>query len=360
LASIQSTPATSWLFPAAAIGFFALAKTGVLPPAAVAVGLLPILFGTVFAAVHHAEVIGARVGEPFGTLVLSLAVTVIEVALIISVMLGDQPAPTLMRDTMFAVVMIVMNGVVGLCILIGGLKHGEQSFRVTGASAYLVVLLAMSVLTMVMPNYTVTQDGPIYAPPQLAFVSAVTLLLYAVFLYIQTMRHREYFLPTAELVAEAEAFRPGVRQTWISLVLLLVALVGVILLSKPFGELAGRLVALIGAPEAVIGVLVAMLVLLPEFITALRAAQADRLQQSINLALGSSLCTIGLTVPAVALTTWFIGLPLVLGLGAKELVLLALSLATSLLTFGTGRTNILHGFVHLVLFATFVFLTFVP
>lgn len=360
MASIQSTPATSWLFPGAAIAFVALAKLGALPAAAVAIGLLPILFGTVFAAVHHAEVIGARVGEPFGTLVLSLAVTVIEVALIISVMLGDEPAPTLMRDTMFAVVMIVMNGVVGLCILIGGLKHHEQSFRVTGASAYLTVLLAMSVLTMVMPNYTVTQDGPIYAPPQLAFVSAVTLLLYAAFLYIQTMRHRDYFLPTPQLVAEAEAFRPGLRQTWISFALLLVALVGVILLSKPFGELAGRLVAYIGAPEAVIGVLVAMLVLLPEFITAVRAAQADRLQQSINLALGSSLCTIGLTVPAVALTTGVLGLPLVLGLGTKETVLLALSLMTSLLTFGTGRSNILHGFVHLVLFATFVFLTFVP
>lgn len=358
MAQAHATPASSWLFPLAGLVLYGLAAGGVLPGLVVGIALLPVLFGAVFAGVHHAEVIGERIGEPFGTLVLSMAVTVIEVALIASVMLGDTPKPALARDTVFSVVMIVLNGIVGLCILIGGIKHGEQSFRVTGASVYLTVLVAMSVLTMVMPNYTETALGPVYAPPQLAFISAATLALYAVFLYIQTIRHREHFLPIAG-DAEAHA-RPGPRQTLISTGLLVVALIAVILLSKPFAVLAGVVVTYAGAPEAVIGVLVAMLVLLPEFVTALRAALADKLQQSINLALGSSLATIGLTVPAVALMSSLLGTPMVLGLSAKETVLLALSIVISLLTFGTGRTNILHGFVHLVLFATFVFLTVVP
>lgn len=358
MAQAHATPASSVAFPLAALALYGLAAAGVLPPAAVAVALLPVLFGAVFAAVHHAEVIGARVGEPYGTLVLSLAVTVIEVALIASVMLGDTPKPALARDTVFAVVMIVVNGVVGLCILIGGLKHGEQSFRVTGASAYLMVLIALSVLTLVLPNYTETAAGPVYAPAQLAFVSVATLALYAVFLYIQTIRHREHFLPFGD-DAEEHA-RPAARQTAISAVLLVVALCGVILLSKPFATLASLAVTYAGLPQAVIGVLVAMLVLLPEFVTALRAALADRLQQSINLALGSSLATIGLTMPAVAAMSFVLGTPLVLGLSPKETALLALSIAISMLTFGTGRTNILAGFVHLVLFATFVFLTVVP
>ena len=360
MAHTHATPTTAWVFPGLGLVLYGLAAGGVLPPFVVGVALLPVLFGAVFAAVHHAEVIGARIGEPYGTLVLSMAVTVIEVALIASVMLGDTPKPALARDTVFAVAMIVVNGVVGICILIGGLKHGEQSFRVTGASAYLTVLVAMSVLTLVMPNYTETAQGPVYAPPQLAFISLATLALYAVFLYIQTIRHREHFLPLGHDGPAEEEFRPDLRQTSTSAALLLVALVAVILLSKPFATLAGLAVNYAGAPQAVIGVLVAMLVLLPEFATALRAALADKLQQSINLALGSSLATIGLTVPAVALMSSLLDTPLVLGLGAKETVLLALSVVISLLTFGTGRTNILHGFVHLVLFATFVFLTVVP
>lgn len=358
-AHTQATQASTWLFPLAALALYGLAAGGVLAPAVVGIVLLPVLFGAVFAAVHHAEVIGARVGEPFGTLVLSLAVTAIEVALIASVMLGDTPKPALARDTVFAVVMIVANGVVGGCILIGGLKHGEQGFRVTGASAYLMVLIALSVMTLVMPNYTETAVGPVYSTAQLAFVSAATLALYAVFLYIQTIRHREHFLPLSQEGEEQHA-RPDGRQTAISAVVLVVALCGVILLSKPFASLAGLAVTYAGAPEAVIGVLVAMLVLLPELATALRAALADRLQQSINLALGSSLATIGLTMPAVAATSFVLGTPLVLGLSAKETTLLALSIVISMLTFGTGRTNILAGFVHLVLFATFVFLTVVP
>lgn len=359
MAHTGTVPTSAWLFPLIALALYGLAAAGVLTHVVVGSVLLPVLFGAVFAAVHHAEVIGARIGEPYGTLVLSMAVTVIEVALVASVMLGDTPKPALARDTVFAVVMIVINGVVGLCILIGGLKHGEQSFRVTGASAYLTVLVALSVLTLVLPNYTETEVGPSYAPAQLAFVSAATLALYAVFLYIQTIRHREHFLPPT-IGGEDQHTRPGGCQTAISAVLLVVALCGVILLSKPFAALAGVVVTYAGAPEAVIGVLVAMLVLLPEFATAVRAALADKLQQSINLALGSSLATIGLTMPAVAATSIILGAPLVLGLGQKETVLLALSIVVSLLTFGTGRTNILHGFVHLVLFATFVFLAVVP
>src|SRR3954468_6306753 len=197
-------PGSAWIFPALAILLFAAATIfGVtFTPSAAGVAfaavLLAILFGTVFAAVHHAEVIAARIGEPYGTLLLTLAVTIIEVALIATIMLGEKPQPALARDTVFAVVMIVCNGMVGLCILIGGLRYHEQGFRVTGASAYLTVLLVLATLTLILPNYVRTTPGPVYAVSQLMFVSLVTIALYAVFLYIQTVRHREYFIAITE------------------------------------------------------------------------------------------------------------------------------------------------------------------
>jgi Ca2+:H+ antiporter len=359
---------TSRLFPFIAVAFYAAATafgfgaTFVASPVGVAfaLALVPILFGTVFAAVHHAEIIAERTGEPFGTLVLTVAVTVIEVALIASIMLGEEANPALARDTVFAVVMIVCNGLVGLCIFIGGLRHREQNFRVTGASAYLAVLVALSVFTLILPNYTLTTPGPIYAPSQLAFVSAVTIALYAVFLYIQTIRHREYFVVRGSDDLHGHAHVPSNREVAFSVILLLVTLTAVILLSKKFASVIDVGLATVGAPAAVAGVVVALLILMPEGMAALRAARADELQRSINLALGSSLATIGLTIPAVAAVSVAIGRDLVLGLGAKETALLALTIVLSLLTFGTGRTNILYGFVHLVVFATFVFLVFVP
>src|SRR5215207_3191598 len=197
-------PKSSWVFPALAMALFAVTTAlgfGFAPSATglVFAGvLLVILFGTVFAAVHHAEIIAERIGEPYGTLLLTLAVTIIEVALIATIMLGDKPVPTLARDTVFAVVMIVCNGLVGLCIFIGGLRYREQDFQVSGANLYLSVLFVLATITLIMPNYTLTTSGPIYSAAQLGFVSVVTLVLYAMFVYTQTVRHRDYFINRAE------------------------------------------------------------------------------------------------------------------------------------------------------------------
>jgi len=358
-------PRSAWIFPALAVALFATATAlgyTFAPTAAgmaFAVGLLVVLFGTVFAAVHHAEVIAERIGEPFGTLLLTLSVTVIEVALIATIMLGDKPVPTLARDTVFAVVMIVCNGLVGICILAGGLRYREQDVQVSGSNLYLSVLIVLATITLIMPNYTLTTPGPVYSAGQLGFVSVVTLLLYGVFLYTQTIRHRNYFVNQA---ADSASDGAGLsnRMLGLSTVLLLVALLGVILLAKKFSLVVDFATARIGAPPAFAGVLVALLILLPESVAAVAAARKNDLQKSINLALGSSLATIGLTIPAVAVAAWALDKPLVLGLNAQEEVLLGLTFVLSMLTFGTGRTNILFGLVHVVVFAVFVFLVFVP
>jgi Ca2+:H+ antiporter len=365
---------TNWpaaLFPAIAVLFFGLTSVlglgGAFTPSplgiAAALLLVPILLGTVFAAVHHAEVIAHRTGEPYGTLVLTVAVTVIEVALIASIMLSEEGgSPTLARDTVFAVVMIVCNGLVGLCILIGGLRYREVGFRVTGVSAYLAVLLVLATMTLILPSYTRAAPGPVYSISQLVFVSAVTLALYGAFLYIQTVRHRDYFTVRTRDESEPDHDRdpPSNREVGTSLALLVLALTGVILLAKKFAAVVEISTTAAGVPHAVVGVIVALLILLPEGVAAVRAARRNQLQTSLNLALGSSLATIGLTIPAVAAVSIVIGRDLVLGLGAGETVLLALTLLVSVLTFGTGRTNILYGFVHLVVFATYLFLVFVP
>jgi Ca2+:H+ antiporter len=313
----------------------------------------------VFAAVHHAEVIAQRIGEPYGTLLLTLAVTIIEVALIATIMLGDKPVPTLARDTVFAVVMIVCNGLVGICILAGGLRYHEQDVQVAGSSLYLSVLIVMATITLIMPNYTLTAPGPIYSAAQLGFVSVVTLILYGVFLYTQTVRHRDYFI--REVAGQADDGAPtSDRMLILSVVLLLVSLLAVVLLAKKFSLVVDAAIARIGAPPAFAGVLVALLILLPESVAAVAAARKNDLQKSINLALGSSLATIGLTIPAVAVAAYALDKQLVLGLNDQETVLLVLTFVLSMLTFGTGRTNILFGLVHLVVFAVFVFLVFVP
>jgi Ca2+:H+ antiporter len=320
--------------------------------------LLVILFGTVFAAVHHAEVIAERIGEPFGTLLLTLAVTIIEVALIATIMLGENGVPTLARDTVFAVVMIVCNGLVGICILVGGLRYREQDFQVTGANVYLSVLVVLATITLILPNYTETTPGPIYSASQLGFVSVITIVLYGVFLYTQTIRHRDYFI--AGSGEEEQDHVPGGRLLLISGLLLLVSLVGVVMLAKKFSLVVDAGAAAIGAPPAFAGVVVALLILLPEGIAALAAARKNDLQKSINLALGSSLATIGLTVPAVAIATYVLDKRLVLGLETRDSMLLIMTFLVSLATFGTGRTNILFGLVHLVMFAVFMFLVLVP
>jgi Ca2+:H+ antiporter len=358
-------PRSAWIFPALAVLLFAGATAlgyTFTPSAAgfVFAGvLLVILFGTVFAAVHHAEVIAERIGEPYGTLLLTLAVTIIEVALIATIMLGEKAVPTLARDTVFAVVMIVCNGLVGICILTGGLRYREQDVQVTGSNLYLSVLIVLATITLIMPNYTLTTPGPVYSAAQLGFVSVVTILLYGVFLYTQTIRHRDYFIGGGAGASDEEAHVSN-RTLLISSVLLLVSLLAVVLLAKKFSLVVDAGAALIGAPPAFAGILVALLILLPESVAAVGAARKNDLQKSINLALGSSLATIGLTIPAVAVAAFALDKQLVLGLNAQEVVLLVLTFVLSMLTFGTGRTNILFGLVHLVVFAVFMFLVFVP
>jgi Ca2+:H+ antiporter len=319
------------------------------------------LMGTVFVAVYHAEVIALRVGEPFGTLVLSLAVTIIEVALIVSMMIIS-PADTavLARDTVFAAVMIVCNGIIGLCLLAGGIQHREQGFHLQGAKAGLSVLIALTTLTLVLPNLTTTTRGPTFNPPQLVFAAVVSLILYGSFLFVQTVRHRDYFLPAEADGEELSALPPTNRIALTSAGSLIVSLVVVVALAKALTPVLERGVAAIEAPRSVVGIIIAGLVLLPEGVASYRAANANRIQTSINLALGSVLATIGLTIPVVASASITFHRPLVLGLGAKEELLLALTLIISILTIGTGRTTVLQGILHLVLFAIFLFFALVP
>ncbi|QNQ10923.1 calcium:proton antiporter [Sphingomonas alpina] len=322
-----------------------------------------ILIGCVLAAVHHAEVVAHRIGEPFGTLVLAISVTVIEVSLIVSLMLAEGgDGATLARDTVFAAVMIILNGIVGLCLLAGGARHHEQRFVQRGVSATLAVLAAMVVLTLVLPNFTSTVAGPVYSNSQLIFVAIMSLILYATFVLVQTVRHRDYFLPatTGTLPADAHAEPPSVRTTWTAFGLLLVALVAVVLLAKGLAPTLERAVVGAGLPLALVGVAIAALVLAPESLAAYRAAKRNRLQTSLNLALGSALATIGLTIPSVAVVSLVLDLPLSLGIDAKGITLLGLSLMVSILSLGTGRTTVLQGAVHLVIFAAYLFTTIVP
>jgi len=319
------------------------------------------LIATVFAAVYHAEVVAHRTGEPFGTLVLAVAVTVIEVALIVSVMIAVPTGKAaLARDTVFAAVMIVCNGIVGVCLLWGGARHHEQGFQLHGASAALAVLAALTILTLVLPNVATTAPGPYFSTSQLVFAGFVSLLLYGSFVFVQTVRHRDYFLTKDAGNEGAHASPPSNKTAVVSLGILLAALVAIVGLAKALTPMVEIGVASLGASEAVVGIVIAALVLLPEGLAALRAAQANRLQTSLNLALGSALASIGLTIPAVAAVSIVLQKPLELGLNAKEQVLLALTLIVGVITLGTGRTTVLQGIVHLVIFAAFLFFAVVP
>jgi Ca2+:H+ antiporter len=318
------------------------------------------LVGCVLAAVHHAEVVAHRVGEPFGTLLLAVAVTVIEVGLIVSLMLAGGPAASaLPRDTVFAAVMLILNGMVGLCLLLGSQRHGEQTFTLTGVNASLATLAAIVTLTLVLPNYTLTMPGPVYSAPQLGFIALVSLALYGTFLLVQTVRHRDYFLP-ARAAPDDHAPPPSARTAGISGGVLLVSLAAVVLLGKALAPAIELGVAAIGAPPALVGIIIAAVVLMPESLAAVRAARANRLQTSLNLALGSALASIGLTIPAVAIVSLMTGWTLMLGIDAKSTVLLVLSLMVATLSLGTGRTTVLQGVVHLVIFAVYLFITIFP
>ncbi|MFZ6863975.1 calcium:proton antiporter [Undibacterium sp. Ji67W] len=320
------------------------------------------LFGGVLTAVYHAEVVAHKIGEPFGTLLLALAVTLIEVALIVSLMLsGGETTAGLARDTVFAAIMVILTGIIGLCLLFGGIRHGEQSFGLQGASTSLATLAALAVLTLVLPNFTDTVIGPYYSASQLAFIAVVSLVLYGTFVLVQTVRHRDYFLPeVAASDEEVHAPKPSNKVAWSSAALLIVCLVAVVLLAKALAPNLEFAVAAVGAPKALVGIIIAMIVLLPEGIAAVSAARANRLQTSINLALGSALASIGLTIPAVAVISLVTGWQLSLGIDAKSTVLLLLSLMITTISLGTGRTTIMQGTIHLVIFAVYLFTTIIP
>jgi Ca2+:H+ antiporter len=356
----ERAPWWAWTWPAIAwVLLLVTTFTGADGLIAAAVGAA--LIATVFAAVYHAEVIAHRTGEPFGTLILAVAVTVIEVALIVSVMVAAPAEKAgLARDTVFAAVMIVCNGIVGGCLLWGGARHHEQGFQVYGASAALAILAALTTFTMVLPNVATTAPGPLFSTSQLVFSGIVSLVLYGSFVFIQTVRHRDYFLAVEREDEEAHAAPPSNATAVVSTGLLLAALVAVVSLAKSLTPTLEIALARLDVPKAVVGIVIAALVLLPEGLAALRAARANRLQTSLNLALGSALASIGLTIPAVALVSLALGQPLELGLGEKEQVLLALTLLVGVITLGTGRTTILQGIVHLVIFAAFLFFAVVP
>lgn len=322
----------------------------------------PVLIVVIFSAVHHAEVVAHKIGEPYGTLVLALAITVIEVALIVSLMLsGGTATDALARDTVFASVMLILNGIIGICLLVGGSHHHEQSFGLYGVSAALTTLAAIAILTMVFPNFTTSVPGPAYSNSQLAFVALISVVLYGTFVLVQAIRHRDYFLPAqAEQDAQAHAVPPGHAQAFSSAILLLIGLVVVVLLAKGLAPTIEAVVAAMGAPKSLVGIIIAAVVLMPEGLSAYRAARANRLQTSLNLALGSALASIGLTIPAVAVVSITTGWTLTLGLDTKSTVLLLLSLFICTLSLSTGRTTVLQGTVHLVILATYLFTTVVP
>lgn len=319
------------------------------------------LIGAVISAVHNAEVIAHRVGEPFGTLVLAVAVTVIEVSLIVSMMLsGHGTATTLARDTVFATVMIICNGVVGLCLLVGSWRHRVLAFRVEGTTPTLAVLATLATLTLVLPAFTTTTAERTFSRAQLSFAGVVSLLLYAVFIFVQTGRHRDFFLPHGDSTEEVHAPAPPNWIAWLSLGLLLLSLVAVVGLAKTLAPTVENAVEAAGMPQAVVGIVIAMIVLLPETGAAVHAAMRNRVQISFNLALGSALATIGMTIAVVAVTAISMKIPLELGLPPKEIAILALSLVLTLMTLGGGRATVLQGAVHLVVFAVFLFLAMVP
>ena len=357
---------TRWtdVVPVAAVVLLALTWGRDLPPAAVALVTL-VLAGAVLAAVHHAEVVAHRVGEPFGSLVLAVAVTIIEVALIVTLMLdGGDKSATLARDTVFAAVMITCNGILGICLLVASLRHGLAVFNPEGTGAALATVATLATLSLVLPTFTTSKPGPEFSTAQLTFAALSSLALYGLFVATQTVRHRDYFLPLTrlgEVITEDDhAEAPSPRTARISLGMLGLALVGVVGLAKGVSPTIESGVDAAGLPHAVVGVIIALLVLLPETIAALRAARRDRVQTSLNLALGSAMASIGLTIPAVALASVWLSGPLVLGLGATHMVLFALTVVVASLTVVPGRATPLQGGVHLVLFAAYLELAVNP
>jgi len=365
MAERTTSPLPSWTTVAPPLGLVALVLAwgrdlGMVPVVLVAV----VLASAVLAAVHHAEVVAHRVGEPFGSLVLAVAVTIIEVALIVTLMAsGGKDTASLARDTVFAAVMITCNGIVGLSLFVGALRYRLISFNAEGTGAALATVTTLAVMTMVVPTFTTSAPGPEFSTAQLAFAAVTSLALYGMFVSTQTRRHRDFFLPVSDegvLLEDDHADPPTDRETVASLGLLLVSLVAVVGLAKVESPAIEAGVAAAGFPQSFVGVVIALLVLLPETLAAVNAARRKRIQISLNLALGSAMASIGLTIPAIAVASIWLEGPLLLGLGATQMVLLALTVVVSVLTVVPGRATRLQGGVHLVLLSAFVFLAINP
>ena len=355
-----------WTEVAPPVALLGLLVTWGRHPGAIGLTLIAaLLVAAVLAAVHHAEVVALRVGEPFGSLVLAVAVTVIEVALILTLMVsGGKDTSTLARDTVFAAVMITCNGIVGLSLLVGALKFGTTHFNAEGAGAALATVITLAVTCMVLPNFTTSAPGPEFSGSQLTFVAIASLALYAMFVVTQTVRHRDFFLPVSEggelMPADDHAAQPTDRRALLSLVMLLVSLLAVVGLAKIESAPIEEAVKTLGLPQAVVGVIIALLVLLPESIAAVNAARRDRTQISLNLGYGSAMASIGLTIPTIAVASIWLDGPLRLGLEPTHTVLLALTAVVSVLTVVPGRATRLQGGVHLVVLAAYLVLSVQP
>lgn len=362
----MSRPSWTTIAPVAALVVLAVAW-GSHPGVAAAVGIGVFLVGAVLSAVHHAEVVAHRVGEPFGSLLLAVAVTVIEVGLIVTLMVSSEgDTSALARDTVFAAAMITVNGIAGLALVIGAVKYRMAVFNPEGAGSALTTVVALATLTLVLPRFTTSEPGPEFSSAQLAFAAVASLALYGIFVFTQTVRHRDFFLPVehgqgpADVDGDGHADPPDDRAALTSLVLLLLGLVAVVGLAKVESYPIQEAVAAVGFPESFVGVVIALVVLLPESIAAARAAARNRVQTSLNLAYGSAMASIGLTIPVIAVASIWLEGPLVLGLEPMQMVLLLVSVITAVLTVVPGRAKSLHGLVHLVLLAAFVFLSINP
>lgn len=361
--------AVNYALPVATVALALLIQFGVLSARDAAIPLritltalaIALVFATVFVALHHAEAIAQRLGEPYGTLVLTLSVTTIEVSVIVAVMLHGEDNPAVARESVFSTCMIILAGVVGVCLTFGGIRQRRQALKRQGTNAYLAMLTALAVLTLILPNYTLSPDSGAFYGAQLGLVGILSVLLYVSFIYAQSGLHREDFV---EDLIEPQRKEEIARKGGITrnVVFLFVGLAGVVLLAEEIAAgIEDALYSLeVQETDAIIGALIATLILMPESLAAIKAAMKNELQRSLNIALGSACATIGLTIPAVTAVSLVTGKELILGLQPGDMVLLLLAIGVSTLSFGTGRTTYLTGLVHLVIFCAYVFLIFFP
>lgn len=341
------------------LAFAIIAFRGSLDSVAMTLAAVAFVFIAVLSAVHHADIVAARIGEPFGSLILALAITSIDVSIIIAIMLnGGEGVAELARDTAFAGVMIILTGMTGLTLFIGGRKYSEPEFNSPGVSSALTVLVAISILTLILPNYTTALPGPYYSDRQLIFVAIVSLALYGSFLYTQNFKHRAHYLPLD--IVDENVTKPDFKTFMGSAIILPLSLIAVVLLSDSLAPDLDHLVQYLDAPVALSGFIIACVVLLPEGISAAKAANKNQMQRSLNLSLGSALATVGLSLPVVAIFAIYTGTPLALGLSSEAMVMFLVSLFVIILSLSKGKTTSLHGIVLLMLFAVYIFITIFP